>query len=86
MKPKASTKTRDKYIRNPDAKYIRNPNAKGTRLHVGTETVREAQCPRPEHRNKTSSSFEGVNDAGWLFCCSGLTGEGWHHFVAEPAE
>lgn len=78
MKPKASTKTRDK--------YIRNPTDKATKLHVSKETVRTAQCPRPDHFGIKSSNFEGVSDAGWLFRCPGNSGEEWHHFVAEPAE
>ena len=36
--------------------------------HAGTETIREGVC---EQHGGASTQFQGVNEHGWIFSCSG---------------
>lgn len=59
-------------------RYVTDKN--GIKVPVSTDWVRLGTCPIHEHetrekgkmRAKISRTYEGVNEAGWIFFCDGI--------------
>ena len=67
QRPRATQSTREVYRTD---RGQRDKDGKPLRVHVGTETVRTAQC-QTHPKQGPSSQFVGVNVNGWIFRCPG---------------